>query len=338
MKGLSHFSIGVAAGFWLPNVAERASNGSGWEMLICAVAGLLPDTLDFKFARFFSREDMTVDFAPTDFHAQDVAQKCTQALEMAISQNRPIHLRLHTSQIDSGSWLSYNIHFDSAAKTITVNELGIVNMSGENVREIIISPENANAQLIATQQFYIEGNGNVKVDVLSGPTISFGPRENNRVEIVFIPWHRGFSHSLTLGTALAALAAFAFGWHYFLLVAVPFWLHVLVDQLGHLGSNLFWPFTKRRFRGIKLFHSSDSAPNFFAVWFSAMLILFKADSIAKDAFFSQNPLLFFSITCALPLISVLTYSYFAKKKTPEIEEEFDSELSDPLRDETGKVF
>ena len=49
--------------------------------------------------------------------------------------------------------------------------------------------------------------------------------------------------------------------------------HVLVDQLGFLGSSLFYPFRASiRLQGIKLIHSSDMLPNFGTVWLSCLAI------------------------------------------------------------------
>ena len=39
-----------------------------------------------------------------------------------------------------------------------------------------------------------------------------------------------------------------------------------------MGSNLFWPFTKKRTEGLHWMHSGDGLPNFTAVWVSCILI------------------------------------------------------------------
>ena len=54
MKGIAHFTAGLCAATFIPGVAESAAAGS---LLIAlgGAAGLLPDTLDFKLARYLKR-------------------------------------------------------------------------------------------------------------------------------------------------------------------------------------------------------------------------------------------------------------------------------------------
>jgi hypothetical protein len=53
--------------------------------------------------------------------------------------------------------------------------------------------------------------------------------------------------------------------------------HVLQDQLGYMGSNLWWPLTKRRTGGLRLLRSGDGLPNFLTVWLAVATILFNLD-------------------------------------------------------------
>jgi membrane-bound metal-dependent hydrolase YbcI (DUF457 family) len=61
--------------------------------------------------------------------------------------------------------------------------------------------------------------------------------------------------------------------------------HIVVDQMGFMGSNLFFPLSKRRTMGWKLFRSGEALPNFLCVWVSLALILLNLDR------FSQTPIL-----------------------------------------------
>jgi hypothetical protein len=54
MKGIAHFVTGVAIATFFPEVVESAAQGSLLPML-GGVAGILPDTLDFKFVRYLER-------------------------------------------------------------------------------------------------------------------------------------------------------------------------------------------------------------------------------------------------------------------------------------------
>lgn len=51
MKGIAHFITGVAIATLFPEVVGRAAEGSLLPVL-GGIAGLLPDTLDFKFVRY----------------------------------------------------------------------------------------------------------------------------------------------------------------------------------------------------------------------------------------------------------------------------------------------
>jgi hypothetical protein len=54
MKGISHFITGVALATFFPEVAQAGAHGSLLPML-GGIGGILPDTLDFKFARYFEK-------------------------------------------------------------------------------------------------------------------------------------------------------------------------------------------------------------------------------------------------------------------------------------------
>ncbi len=77
--------------------------------------------------------------------------------------------------------------------------------------------------------------------------------------------------------------------------------HVLEDQLGFMGSNLFWPFTKRRFDGAHLLHSGDTVPNLVTVWLSLTLILLNLDRARLTPLISPGPFIAFAIVlpCAV---------------------------------------
>jgi membrane-bound metal-dependent hydrolase YbcI (DUF457 family) len=98
------------------------------------------------------------------------------------------------------------------------------------------------------------------------------------VEVQFLPWHRAWSHSFTLAAVLGLITGVLFGSIQAGLVAfLGMSAHIVEDQLGYLGSNLFWPITKERPAGARLLHSGDAIPNFLAVWTALVLILFNLD-------------------------------------------------------------
>ena len=94
---------------------------------------------------------------------------------------------------------------------------------------------------------------------------------------------------------LVALLLGAVGWClspvYGVVMALAMLTHVLIDQMGHMGSNFFFPFTRRRVAGFKLFHSGDPMPNFLAVWFGVLTILLNMDRFSTDPILPIGPYL-----------------------------------------------
>jgi len=77
------------------------------------------------------------------------------------------------------------------------------------------------------------------------------------------------------------LAVAAFGWAlpvdpwvYGVIMAGSGIVHVLEDQTGFMGSNLFYPFTKERSSGMQWFHSGHAIANFATFWLAVSFIAF----------------------------------------------------------------
>src|SRR4030065_1878923 len=87
MKGISHFVSGIAAATFIPGVVEQAAGGSLLPVL-GGIFGLLPDTLDFKFTRYFARAE-PIDPDPRLPDPQIIADRVAEALERAYKRNRP---------------------------------------------------------------------------------------------------------------------------------------------------------------------------------------------------------------------------------------------------------
>ena len=52
MKGITHFTIGVAAASCVPVAVETAASGNPLYFILGGIFGLLPDTIDFKLYRY----------------------------------------------------------------------------------------------------------------------------------------------------------------------------------------------------------------------------------------------------------------------------------------------
>ena len=96
------------------------------------------------------------------------------------------------------------------------------------------------------------------------------------------------------GWLLEPLAGWASG--------LGFAIHVLEDQLGYLGSNLFWPLTRLRSSGLRLLHSGDAIPNFLTVWLSLAILLFNLDHARVPRVLEPAPYVLFAIV--LPAVGL----------------------------------
>jgi membrane-bound metal-dependent hydrolase YbcI (DUF457 family) len=157
-----------------------------------------------------------------------------------------------------------------------------------------------------------------RIDIFSGPSFKF-VRRGDKLYVHFLDWHRRWSHSLTLAAVIGVGVGLLFGKWAGIVMGLGFAGHILEDQLGFMGNNLFYPFTKERTTGLQLLRSGDAIPNFLTVWTAVALILFNLDR------FSAQPLLdpwwFLGLAVVLPVI-VLSglYQWQRRRGKPEAKE------------------
>ena len=118
MKGIAHFIAGVAIATFFPEVVQRAAGGSLLPML-GGIAGILPDTLDFKFVRYFERYDVEIDPGPEP-DAHDIAERVTGAMRRAYETGKPQNVMLHTIRLGANLWRQYGIRFDPEQNEVAV--------------------------------------------------------------------------------------------------------------------------------------------------------------------------------------------------------------------------
>jgi membrane-bound metal-dependent hydrolase YbcI (DUF457 family) len=145
-----------------------------------------------------------------------------------------------------------------------------------------------------------------EMDIFEGPSFSMDPQPDGRVCVRFIPWHRQWSHSLTFAAGLALLVGGFGGLRAAGIAAGACGLHILADQLGFMGSNLFFPFTEHRQPGRQLIRSDHPTANFAVIWFTGLLIYW---NLARAAPAPLNPpslitLLLFAGLLPLGLVKV----------------------------------
>ena len=312
MKGISHFVSGIAAATFIPGVVEQAANGSLLPML-GGLFGLLPDTLDFKFARYFERAE-DVDPDPRRPDPQMIADRLAEAIDRAYRRNEPVRLRLHTLKLGVDLWRQYTLRFDAENGQVAVRIGPTVNTAqmpyaGSEIEGL----SEARAKVEAPMQYtYAE---DVTIDIFGGPSFAF-KRLKDKVEIQFLPWHRSWSHSLVLAAFLGLAAGLLISVSLGLVIFAGLAVHILEDQLGYMGSNLFWPLTENRTGGLRLIHSGDPIPNFVTVWAALTLILFNLDRFSgRPPFFEPAPFLTFALAAPVgALLLIYLVGKFARRR------------------------
>ncbi len=315
MKGIAHFVTGVAIATCFPEVVERAADGSLLPVL-GGIAGILPDTLDFRFVRYFERYDVAIDPGPQP-NAHQVAEQLAAAMRRVYETGESQRVKLHTVRLGPDAWRRYTIRFQPEQGTIAVRVGPIVDTGQTPLPDS--TPEEATSVRVAVDAPLVHTyDDEIAVDIFSGPTFTF-ERRDDRLRVCFLAWHRRWSHSLTLATALGlgtagvvALLQLLIGGE---VTRTPLWAglvvalgmtgHILEDQIGFMGSNLLYPFTRQRTIGLQLIRSGDAIPNFLAVWIAVALILFNLDRFSAQP--RLAPWWFLGLTVALPLVALGGY-------------------------------
>ncbi|MBQ7251112.1 MAG: metal-dependent hydrolase [Kiritimatiellae bacterium] len=279
MKGFSHFMSGVAVASFCPWSIEAALNGNPVFFVLGGACGILPDTLDFKFYRFFYRHDVYVEPDPIALDPQAIADEVARAVNMGVDERRYIRLKLSSIRLGADYWQQYTVDFDNENMEVVVRfgpvtNTGQVPVPGTAEKNTKVGRAKIKAKVIQTY------DSSLKVDIFDGPTAGLAPREDGNFDLEFLPWHREWSHALTIGFFLGLLwllgctlfGNWLMGVQGLILMTGCYGIHVIEDQLGHMGSNLFYPFTKHRVPGLHWMHSGDGLPNFLAVWISCIFI------------------------------------------------------------------
>ena len=302
MKGISHFTIGVAAASCFPAAITAAENGNPLYFILGGIFGLLPDTIDFKLYRLFYRHDAEVTPDPLNPDPQQIATAVADSIEHAYTTNKPFRIRLNTIRLGADLWQRYILKFNLVEKCIEVEMGAKVDTGGTPVEPASQTPRSATAPLNVpiTLDYLAETN----IDIFEGPIFQMTPDKKGHIVPHFIPWHRQWSHSFLVGIMFALPAWLIWNSTAAFTIIAAYSAHVAVDQLGYMGSSLFWPITHRRTQGMKLQHSGEAFPNFCAVWLSCLLIFQNAARNLPDLGTNLKPTTITIWAIIIPLTAI----------------------------------
>ena len=271
MKGIAHFSIGIAAASFFPEAVKAGAAGHPLYFLLGGFFGLLPDTIDFKFSRFLFRHDITVTPDPAAIDTQQIAEATAEAANRAFLSGKPVRIKLNTIPLGPDLWQRYTVRFDVPSGAVKVSAGPTVDTGGNPEHD---SPKPdippGEAQTIAPLKLDYEAE--TVIDIFDGPVFEMTPSEDGRVTPVFIPWHRKWSHSVITALLFALTTAALTDPLAGIVTFTAYTGHAFADQLGFLGGALLFPFKKKRYPGLGIMHSGNSLWNISAVWLSCILI------------------------------------------------------------------
>lgn len=316
MKGIAHFVSGVALATFFPEIVYGASQSLGFGPVLGGLAGLLPDTLDFKVTRYFDRVDVVVDpamISTREGHPdpQAMASQIAAAMDRAFTREEKVNIQLHTLKLGGGLWRSYNVVFDVEQREVRVCigplvTTGQIAVPGSEPSVQKMGRARVSAPIVVTY------DGEITVDIFSGPSIAFD-RAGNAIEMTFLRWHRAWSHSLVMALLVGGVGAL-FAPVLGLVMALAALIHAAEDQLGYMGCNILFPLTRKRTDGLRLMRSGDAVPNFLVVWVSLALILLNLDRFSTSPSIPVLPYLVGVI--ALPCVLFLGIALWSKTREP----------------------
>lgn len=284
MKGIAHFSIGVAIASCFPEAIQQGACGNPLYFLLGGISGLLPDTLDFKLTRFLYRHDIEIVPDPGKKDPAMIADAVALAVCRCRDRRSPIRVKLGTIRLGADRWQQYHVAFDIPRRCVKV-EYGHVVDTGGNPFPGQVQGKPGAASSPLPCDIRLEYNATSTVDIFDGPVFEMEPLEDGTVVPHFIPWHRQWSHSILAGVVLGFAGWLAFGALAGFVMLAALLAHALADQLGHMGSNLLFPFQKKRCPGMRLMYSGDAGANLSAVWFSCVVIFW---NLGRQASFSTG--------------------------------------------------
>jgi membrane-bound metal-dependent hydrolase YbcI (DUF457 family) len=302
MKGIAHFATGIAVGTFFKEAVLKALNEQSFVLVLGGIFGLLPDTLDFKFGKYFEKVDYVIDPDPNKPKPQEIAKILAKAANEAYNTGKPKKVQLHTMKISAFRWRRYGIFFNPKEKNVVV-EIG-PEVSTSQVPYYGTEPKrNKVGKAKIKAKLSQEVLKPSIIDIMTGPSFKF-ERKGDLLEIKFLPWHRQWSHSFTVGAILALVVGLIFGKLAGIISFLGWAFHIIEDLFGFMGGNLLFPITKDRTKGAHLIKASSSLGNFFVVYASVLIILFNLDRFSNSPIIKTPWYLYFLFYFIIPAILI----------------------------------
>lgn len=216
-------------------------------------------------------------------HPQYIADHIARAIDMAYEKGRAVTVKIHNIRMKGDVYRRFLVQYDSANQAIRVFMGPIVSTGGLPFEGTDTPKYRRVGEAKTKYPFRKVYPRPTVIDAFSGPEIGFvktiaGDKEV--VEEMFIPWHRGFTHSFTAGflaTLPLLLILYIIGYRNYLDLSIAcmlgYWMHVIEDQMGFMGSVLLPPLTKRRVPGFMLGPRIYGLMNFSTAWLMIALAI-----------------------------------------------------------------
>ena len=290
MKGFTHYLTGITAATFFLWAVRSAALEKSLIILLGGFAGILADTLDFRINKYLYRHHYEVDMYEGDLDPRIPLNALLRAMRAAWETGRRINIKFHTIKLSSDRWRQYSILIDEETRIIRVR-IGPIVTTGQVPFPGTEPPEErAVAEVVSPYPIKYGYDKEINVDIFSGPDFDIY-REGDHLVFEFLPWHRQWSHSITMGLLLAPLGFLIYGfgkmgWVAFWIIAVGYWTHILTDHFGLMGSNLFPPFTRKRVPGFHVTRSMSKPANIYTNYTNAMLILWNLNAFSPSRIFT----------------------------------------------------
>lgn len=299
MKGITHFAGGMAAAALVPGAIEMAQQGSPIIML-GGIAGVLPDTIDFKWSKFVETYDFEVDPDPLDPDPQAIADQVVAAIDAAYeADGEPVGLMIHTTRVGADAWREVVVTIDDVHQEVRCKVGGVVTTGRVPIGGTELEPRIATRK--TEHPFHRSYLDTVRVNIFSGPSWELR-KDGDKVHLNFIAWHRRGTHSLLFDVCLGVIGGLLFqdvtiG----VAMGLAAFTHQLEDQLGFMGCSFLWPWDHRRWRGLELWHSGDPWANFSSIWMCMAILAWQINRYHPNPPIEAGLFKFFLLVVFAPL-------------------------------------